>query len=100
MHDFEHTHPPPLPISDSNSMVNHALFVTAFLRSMPLGVKARKGYELLVAGGRTPGAVKGIELKQVSTRVANWREAALILDSGLASVLQVPQARLDPRRTR
>ncbi|CAN0546627.1 unnamed protein product, partial [Ectocarpus sp. 12 AP-2014] len=58
---------------------------------MPLGVKARQGYELLVAGGRTPGAVKGLELKQVSTRVASWREAALILDSGLASVLQVPQ---------
>ncbi|CAM9888561.1 unnamed protein product, partial [Ectocarpus sp. 8 AP-2014] len=77
---------------DVTSMVNHALFVTAFLRSMPLGVKARKGYELLVAGGRTPGAVKGVELKQVSTRVASWREAALILDSGLASVLQVPQS--------
>ncbi|CAM9485171.1 unnamed protein product [Ectocarpus sp. 6 AP-2014] len=80
---------------DVTSMVNHALFVTAFLRSMPLGVKARKGYELLVAGGRTPGAVKGLELKQVPTRVASWREAALILDSGLASVLQQSDAKSD-----
>ena len=75
-------------------MVNHGLFVTAFLRSLPLGVKARKGYELLVSGGRTPGAVKGLELKQVPTRVASWEEAVRVLDSGLASVLQVSQVRL------
>ncbi len=74
-------------------MVNHALFATAFLRSMPLGVGARKGYELLVAGGRTPGAVKGLERRPAaSTLVSDWREAVHVLDSGLASVLQVPQA--------
>eukprot|EP00903_Cladosiphon_okamuranus_P013411 g12496.t1 len=76
---------------DVKSMVNHGLFVTAFLRSLPLGVKARKGYELLVSGGRTPGAVKGLELKQVPTRVSSWEEAVKVLDSGLASVLQVSQ---------
>lgn len=70
-------------------MVNHALFATAFLRPMPLGATERKGYEILVSGGRTPGAVKGQEFQQFTTRVTNWREAAPILDSGLASILKV-----------
>lgn len=72
------------------------MFVTAFLRSLPLGVKARRGYEVLVSGGRTPGAVKGQELKQVPARAAGaggWGEAVRALDSGLAAVLQVSQAR-------
>ena len=67
------------------------MFGTTFLRSMPHGVAARKGYEHLVAGGRVPGDTKGVAVSQVCSRVKNWREAAQALDSGIAAVLKVPE---------
>lgn len=67
------------------------MFGTTFLRSMPHGVAARKGYEHLVAGGRVPGDTKGVAVSQFSGRVKNWREAAQALDSGIAAVLKVPE---------
>lgn len=65
------------------------MFVTTFLRSMPQGVAARKGYEQLVAGGRVPGDIKSVAV----IRRTNWREAVKVLDLGIASVLRVSEVR-------
>lgn len=60
---------------------------------MPQGVAARRGYEQLVAAGRVPGDTKGMAAKDAAPRVRNWHEAAKLLDSGIAAVLKVPEAR-------
>lgn len=75
----------------SSSVVNHALFITTFTRSMEEGEPARKGYERLVATGRVPGDKKAYICAANSKNcVRSWREAAGVLDSGMASVLDVP----------
>lgn len=81
----------PIPSSFS-SAVNHALFVTTFLRSMPEGAKARRGYERLIGWGRVPGERASFSAERGQReRVTSWREAADVLDLSMASILRVPE---------
>ncbi len=74
------------------SEVNHAMFVTTFLRTLPEGAKARRGYERLVGSGKVPGETLSFgAARGARERVASWREAAGVLDLGMASVLRVSE---------
>lgn len=70
-------------------MVNHAMFVTTFLRSLPQGVAARKGYEQVVAAGHVPGDTKGMATNAALPRAKTWKEAVGMLDLGISSLLGV-----------
>ena len=83
----------PPRLFDKSSMVNHALFVTTFLRAIPQGVAARKGYEQVIAAGRVPGDTKGMAASAALPRVKTWREAVAVLDSGIANILEVDEVR-------
>ena len=75
-------------------MANHAMFVTTFLRSMPEGAKARRGYERLIGSGRVPGETLSFSADRGSReRVASWRDAAEVLDLSMASILRVSEVR-------
>lgn len=72
--------------------VNHAMFVTTFLRSMPEGAKARRGYERLIGSGKVPGEDMSFSAERGSReRVTSWKEAARVMDLGMASVLRVSE---------
>lgn len=68
------------------------MFVTTFLRSMPEGAKARRGYERLIGSGSVPGEAVSFSAERGSKeRVRSWREAAAVMDLGMASVLRVSE---------
>lgn len=74
------------------SEVNHALFVTTFLRTMPEGAKARRGYERLIGSGQVPGEALSFSAERGAREmVTNWREAAGVMNLGMASVLRVSE---------
>ncbi|CAM9187780.1 unnamed protein product [Scytosiphon promiscuus] len=78
--------------ADLTSEVNHALFVTTFLRTMPEGAKARRGYERLVGSGIVPGeAISFSAERGAKEKVTNWRGAAGVMNLGMASVLRVSE---------
>eukprot|EP00752_Nemacystus_decipiens_P004033 g3692.t1 len=78
--------------ADLISEVNRAMFVTTFLRTMPEGAKARRGYERLVGSGRVPGETISFSAERgAKERVASWREAAAVMDAGMSSVLRVSE---------
>lgn len=75
------------------------MFVTTFLRSMPEGAKSRRGYERLIGSGRVPGEAATFSAERgARERVKNWREAAEVLDLGMAAVLKVPEVRVTRAR--
>ena len=68
------------------------MFVTTFLRSMPEGAKARRGYERLIGSGSVPGEKPSFSAERgAKERVRSWREAAAVMDLGMASVLRVSE---------
>lgn len=68
------------------------MFVTTFLRTLPEGAKARRGYERLVGLGKVPGETLSFSAERgAQERVGSWREAAEVLDLGMASVLKVSE---------
>lgn len=68
------------------------MFVTTFLRSMPEGAKARRGYERLIGSGSVPGETTSFSAERgAKERVRSWREAAAVMDLGMASVLRVSE---------
>ncbi|CAM9947475.1 unnamed protein product, partial [Laminaria digitata] len=77
---------------DLTGVVNHVMFVTTFLRTMPDSAKARRGYERLVGSGRVPGEEMSFSAERGGReRVNGWREAAEVMDLGMAAVLKVPE---------
>ena len=70
------------------------MFVTTFLRSMPQGVAARRGYEQVVAAGHVPGDGKGMATNAALPRPKTWKEAMMMLDSGIASILDVHEVKM------
>eukprot|EP00903_Cladosiphon_okamuranus_P006600 g6447.t1 len=77
---------------DLTSEVNHAMFVTTFLRSMPEGSKAKRGYERLIGSGSVPGETISFSAERgAKERVRSWSEAAAVMDLGMASVLRVSE---------
>lgn len=68
------------------------MFVTTFLRPLPAGAKGRRGYERLVGGGSVPGdEVSFAAERGARESVSSWREAAEVMDVGMAAVLKVPK---------
>lgn len=68
------------------------MFVTTFLRSMPEGAKPRRGYQRLIGSGQVPGEKATFSAERgARERVKSWRDAAEVLDLGMAAVLKVPE---------
>lgn len=65
------------------------MFVTTFMRSFPEGAAGGRGYQRLVAGGKVPGDTKNYAVTRAE--VTSWREGVKVLDSGMATVLQVSE---------
>ncbi|CAM9888920.1 unnamed protein product [Ectocarpus sp. 6 AP-2014] len=86
---------------DLTREVNHAMFVTTFLRSMPEGAKARRGYERLIGSGRVPGEGMSFSAERGSReRVTSWKEATRVMDLGMASVLRVSEDKIRTEKFR